>query len=487
MLIIYNLMYSRIIHITLLAVAFILVFSASPSLAQDVSSRHEQDLLHLINQARENPLSVASSLGMDADQILQDFPELKDILINGLPPLSFNENLYAAAGAHTRDMLEHGYYSHTSLDGRTFEERIRASGYVPTATGESLGMLAFFNFIQPAKAVELIFENMFRDELDPARTERRNILAGDLEEVGVAMGTGTLNLSGSLYNVYLATCDFGAGKAGKVQESIIREMELQLLQLINQARANPLGVAASLGMDQDQLLADLPELYDILTEGLPPLGLNEKLSAAARSHTHDMLENNYYSHTSLDGRSFEDRIIESGYDPFFTGESLAVLAFSNFLQPAEAIDIIFEKIFTDELNPSRTEERNILDPDLKEVGLGFDTGILELEKSLCNVYLTTIDFGASRAQELLYLNVTVYQDKNGDGLYNRSEGAPGRGVIVFGNKGLHLKTDNAGGVNTPLDTGGYLVILFSQTEDLKIQEVILEEENRAITFVVDEF
>ena len=103
------------------------------------------------------------------------------------------------------------------------------------------------------------------------------------------------------------------------------------------------------------------------------------------------------------------------------------------------------------------------------------------------MYLTTIDFGASSAQELLYLNVTVYQDKNGDGLYNRSEGVPGRRVIVFGNKGLHLKTDNAGGVNTVLDSGGYLVILFSQTEDLKIQEVILEEENRAITFVVDEF
>jgi hypothetical protein len=77
-------------------------------------------------------------------------------------------------------------------------------------TGESLGMLAFYNFIEPADAVELIFENMFRDELDPERTERRNILAGDLEEAGIAIGAGTLNLSGSLYNVYVATCDFGA-------------------------------------------------------------------------------------------------------------------------------------------------------------------------------------------------------------------------------------------------------------------------------------
>lgn len=393
-------MRSKIIHITLLAVVLFLVFSVSFSQAQDVPSQHEQDLLQLINEARENPLIVATSLGMDADQILKDLPELEDILINGLPPLSFNENLYAAAGAHTRDMLEHGYYSHTSLDGRTFEERIRASGYVPTATGESLGMLAFFNFIQPAKAVELIFENMFMDELDPARTERRNILASDLEEAGIALRTGTLVLSGSACNVYLATCDFGA---------VLSCPEAELLQLINQARENPLEMAASLGMDPEQLLANFPELYDILTQGLPLLSFNTALAEAARAQAADMLENGYYSHDSLDGRTVEDRIREAGYDPMDAGESLwrACLGrddvlLNDFLennndQVKRLIQQIFKNIFTRELRPSNTEEKNIINASMKEVGIGLAVGISPELGGICGdrVLLLVMDFGSS--------------------------------------------------------------------------------------------
>ena len=51
----------------------------------------------------------------------------------------------------------------------------------------------------------------------------------------------------------------------------VPEPEAKLLQLINQARENPLTVAASLGMDPEQILADFPEWHDLLTQGLPPL------------------------------------------------------------------------------------------------------------------------------------------------------------------------------------------------------------------------
>ena len=350
-------MHYRIIHIILLAVALFLAFLASPSIALDVPSQYEQDLLQLINDARENPLIVASSLGMDADQILQNLPKLEDILINGLPPLIFNENLCAAAGAHTKDMLENNYYSHNSLDGRTCDDRIVESGYVPTATGESLGMLAFSNFIHPAAAVALIFKNMFRDELDPARTERRNILADDIEEAGIGFGSGTFKLDGSIYNVYLTTCDFAAGTPSVI--------ELELLELINQARENPLAMASSLGMDPDQILEDFPELTEILTEGIPPLSFNEKLYAAASAHAQDMLENEYYSYTSLDGRFAEDRIAENGYFSPVLGETLRLLATVDFLEPAEGTAMLFEQMFRHELSVN-CADRNILNPEFKD-------------------------------------------------------------------------------------------------------------------------
>jgi uncharacterized protein YkwD len=388
-------MYSRIIHITLLAVVLFFAFSVSPSLSQDVPSQYEEDLLQLINEARENPLIVATSLGMDADQVLRDLPELEDILTNGLPPLIFNENLYAAAGAHTRDMLENNYYSHISLDGRTYDDRIVESGYYPVVTGESLGMLGFYNFIQPADAVELIFENMFRDELDPARTERRNILDSDLEKAGIGFGAGTFKIDGSIYNVYLTTCDFAT--------SVFSVIELELFDLINQAREDPLAMASSLGMDPDQILENLPELTEILTEGIPPLSFNENLYAAATAHVWDMLENCYFSYVSLDGRTVDDRIMETGYIPLVTGEIMRLLATKSFVEPAEGARTHFEKIFMRELSPDCTD-RNILNPEFREVGISFlaTTPDIWVESDcIYNEYynlLLAADFGTSVIQ-----------------------------------------------------------------------------------------
>ena len=473
-----DLMHYRIIHIILLAVVLFFAFSVRPSSAQDVSFQHEQDLLQLINQARENPLIVATSLGMDAGQILQDLPELRDILIYGLPPLSFNENLYAAASAHTRDMLENGYYSHDSLDGRTYDDRIVEKGYVPTATGESLGMLAFFNFIQPAKAVELIFENMFRDELDPARTERRNILASDLEEAGIALRTGTLQLAGSACNVYLATCDFG---------SSVRKLELEFFHLINQARENPLAVAESLGMDTNQIMQDFPELRDILIYGLPPLTFNRNLYAAAGAHSQDMLENGYYSHFSLDGRTFEERILASGYDPLTTGESLGLFRLCGDATSENGVDFLFERIFTDELKPDSVADRNILDDrDLKEVGISFIAGTSIQLGGICgdHVSLLVADFGFSFVHLDPSLVGVVYLDLDQNRLYSQGEGIPGVAMSIDGSSGLlNIYTNETGGFSAALTPGPYRIVALVDGQEM-IKYIELEEENQTVMFKI---
>jgi len=44
-------------------------------------------------------------------------------------PLSMNPNLRIAARGHSLDMASQNYFSHTSLDGRTFDQRISAAGY----------------------------------------------------------------------------------------------------------------------------------------------------------------------------------------------------------------------------------------------------------------------------------------------------------------------------------------------------------------------
>jgi uncharacterized protein YkwD len=61
--------------------------------------------------------------------------------------------------------------------------------------------------------------------------------------------------------------------------------------------------------------------------GLKALRLNRKLSLAARRHARDMAKRNYFSHDSLGGGSFVDRIRRTGYlrgaRSWMVGENLA--------------------------------------------------------------------------------------------------------------------------------------------------------------------
>jgi uncharacterized protein YkwD len=54
-------------------------------------------------------------------------------------PLTMNANLQLAARLHSQDMATQNYFSHTSLDGRTFDQRIRNAGYAGSfPLGENL-------------------------------------------------------------------------------------------------------------------------------------------------------------------------------------------------------------------------------------------------------------------------------------------------------------------------------------------------------------
>ena len=49
-------------------------------------------------------------------------------------------------------------------------------------------------------------------------------------------------------------------------------------------------MAESYGFESADLLNRLPELGTVLTEGLPPVHYSQALSAAAATHTRDMIE-----------------------------------------------------------------------------------------------------------------------------------------------------------------------------------------------------
>lgn len=55
----------------------------------------------------------------------------------------------------------------------------------------------------------------------------------------------------------------------------------------------------------------------------PPLVANAELGRSARGHSADMARQNYFDHTSLDGRSVEQRTRGAGFPGGFIGENIA--------------------------------------------------------------------------------------------------------------------------------------------------------------------
>ena len=91
----------------------------------------------------------------------------------------------------------------------------------------------------------------------------------------------------------------------------------------------------------------------------PALTLNAQLGQAAQGHAADMAAQNYFSHTSKDGRTFSQRITNAGYTPYRTiGENIA----AGQTTPQAVVDGWLK---------SEGHCRNIMNPAFKELGVGY--------------------------------------------------------------------------------------------------------------------
>jgi uncharacterized protein YkwD len=92
---------------------------------------------------------------------------------------------------------------------------------------------------------------------------------------------------------------------------------------------------------------------------MPPVGVviwNNQLGTSAQMHSNDMLTNNYFSHTGLDGSSPGDRIRLAGYNWRKYGENIA----KGYSSEQEVINAWIL---------SEDHCRNIMDPDFREMGV----------------------------------------------------------------------------------------------------------------------
>ncbi len=204
-------------------------------------------------------------------------------------------------------------------------------------------------------------------------------------------------------HICIATALFVFGSAASVKADDVTDtkavMEAKLINLINFARQSPLAAAEKIGIDPNEVLKNFPALTDMLQNGLRPLTKHELLQRSAKAHTQDMLSNNRYSKISSDGSIPAERIQATGYGPEIIGESLGVVGFINFMDPNNAVEILFRNLLLDEYNPLRTIPRNILNEEFSDVGISIGTGVITLGRGDYNAYLVTCDFGKQRPGE----------------------------------------------------------------------------------------
>ena len=115
--------------------------------------------------------------------------------------------------------------------------------------------------------------------------------------------------------------------------------------------------------------------------GLEPLCINPVLTRAARSHSKEMVEKDYFSHYSYDGEGVGARLRRFGYDWSVCGENLA----GGYSNPGEP-DSVFE-LWT----KSTHHRANILDGRFRQVGVGTYTGIY---KGIEEYTMYAVDFGS---------------------------------------------------------------------------------------------
>jgi uncharacterized protein YkwD len=95
----------------------------------------------------------------------------------------------------------------------------------------------------------------------------------------------------------------------------------------------------------------------------PALVMNAELRTAARLHSKDMADRDYFDHTSLDGSSPWDRIARASYTGFAMGENIAA--------GNDTAEDTFDQWLT-----SSGHCANMMAPDAREIGIGyaFNTG-----------------------------------------------------------------------------------------------------------------
>ncbi|CAI2935619.1 CAP domain-containing protein [Aminobacter niigataensis] len=185
--------------------------------------------------------------------------------------------------------------------------------------------------------------------------------------------------------------------------------------------------------------------------GAQPLAFDNDLSEAAENHDRWMLSADVFSHTGSGGTSPTTRMKAAGYTlsgSWATGENIA---WATTRAPTGYTDEV--KLLHTNLMNSSGHRANILNPNFREVGLGYEVGDYKGRSSA----FVTEDFAKTGSD--LFLTGVAFDDKDGDRFYDPGEGLGAVTVTAKNSAGQTFKTTTsaAGGYDLVLKPGTYTV------------------------------
>ena len=137
--------------------------------------------------ATDCPNADAQANALTTDQMTQSI----DCLINeqrtsfGLQPVQNNSDLAQAALSHSNEMVQEGYFEHTSPAGLTFIDRIEQTGYMDRARSWVVGENLVWGSGSWSTPDALVTAWM------NSPPHRENLLRPSFDEIGIAVVLGT--------------------------------------------------------------------------------------------------------------------------------------------------------------------------------------------------------------------------------------------------------------------------------------------------------
>jgi uncharacterized protein YkwD len=263
-----------------------------------------------------------------------------------------------------------------------------------------------------------------------------------------------------------------------------------MLEMLNMARTNPAEMASWLksnldandmatiqhyGVNLDQTLQDIAN-----TPPVQPLALNDTLTKTALDQSQYEADNQVQTHQGPGEADLLQRLNDAGYtNPTVYGE--------NSYAYAQSVDHAMKAFLIDWGVSGNGHRGNILQmstPDDKtysEVGIGI---VATNPGSQLGKLVVTNDFGRPANFQPQVVGV-VYDDQNGNHLYDIGEGEGGVSIVVDdsnGNQVAEATTWDSGGYQIPLAPGSYKVTAVDNGQVVKSQDITIGSDNVKVDF-----